>query len=278
MDTNRRQPSCDNTVTGGADDLHAAVARDSGIAAEDVRLQGKRSVALLADNRTGEDGVMPHHARMTVDFFHDVVCCWCFNMSSRLRTLAQEYDLEIYHRTYVLQASTEEMQRRWGSPEQARNRILQHWEACREVSDKPAMLDVEAMHWARFDYPHGLQAALACKVAERMGGQSAHWDMFDALQRAHFSEARNIADPVVLLEIARSQGHDEADFAAEMSKPETLEAVEADRRYAQTLGIRTIPHIRIRETGTHLESAPLAGLREQLEREQTAFGITGKGS
>lgn len=216
------------------------------------------------------------NGKMTVDFFHDVVCCWCFNMSSRLRVLAQEYDLDVHHKTFVLQDSVEEMRRRWGSPEQARNQILQHWEACRAVSDTPVMLDVEAMHWARFDYPHGLQAALACKAAERLGGQSAHWDMFDALQRAHFSEARNIADPVVLLGVARSQGHDEPDFAAAMSNPKTLEAVEADRRCAGELGIRTIPHTRIRETGTHLESAPLAGLREQLEREQTAFAITGK--
>ena len=216
--------------------------------------------------------------KMTVDFFHDVVCCWCFNMSSRLRVLAQEYELDVHHKTFVLQDSVEEMRRRWGSPEQTRNQILQHWEACREVSDTPVMLDVEAMHWARFDYPHGLQAALACKVAERMGGQSAHWDMFDALQRAHFSEARNIADPVVLLEVARSQGHGETDFAAAMRNPKMLEAVEADRRCAGPLGIRTIPHIRIRKTGMNLESAPLPGLREQLKQVLTASGITGEQS
>jgi len=41
---------------------------------------------------------------LTIDFFHDVVCCWCFNISSRLRRLASdaEFDLDIHHRTFVL--------------------------------------------------------------------------------------------------------------------------------------------------------------------------------
>ena len=30
---------------------------------------------------------------LTIDFFHDVVCCWCFNISSRLRDLAAEFEV-----------------------------------------------------------------------------------------------------------------------------------------------------------------------------------------
>ena len=41
---------------------------------------------------------------LTIDFFHDVVCCWCFNISSRMRGLSDEFDLNIRHRTFVLQA------------------------------------------------------------------------------------------------------------------------------------------------------------------------------
>ena len=35
---------------------------------------------------------------LTLDFFHDVVCCWCFNISSRMRKLADELDLDIQKR------------------------------------------------------------------------------------------------------------------------------------------------------------------------------------
>lgn len=53
---------------------------------------------------------------LTIDFFHDVVCCWCFNISSRMRDLAAEFDLDIRHRTFVLQADRREMAARWGRP------------------------------------------------------------------------------------------------------------------------------------------------------------------
>ncbi|OCX71489.1 DsbA family oxidoreductase [Acidithiobacillus thiooxidans] len=171
---------------------------------------------------------MPENTnRITVDFFHDTVCCWCFNMSFRMRTLADEFDLDIRHRTFVLQDSVEAMRRHWGSPEQARTRILEHWDACREVSDRPEMINVDAMSNAGFDYPHGFQAALACKAAERLSGQAAHWDMFDAIQRAHFTEARNIADVDVLLDVAQSLGYQISRFDAEMNTPMTFADVQA---------------------------------------------------
>ncbi len=146
--------------------------------------------------------------RITVDFFHDVVCCWCFNISSRLRTLAKELDLEVHHHTFVLQASEQEMQARWGSPEKARDTILRHWAVCREVSDQPDLIDIDAMRVASFSYPHGMMAALACKAAERLGGQAAHWNIFDRLQRAHISQARNVLDREVLTEAAADVGLD----------------------------------------------------------------------
>ena len=115
-------------------------------------------------------------ASLTLDFFHDVVCCWCFNISSRMRSLAVEFEfeLDIRHRTFVLQASRAEIAVRWGRPAKARETILGHWSACRQASDRPELVDIEAMRAAPFDYPHGMTAALACKAAEQLGGQSAH--------------------------------------------------------------------------------------------------------
>lgn len=203
-------------------------------------------------------------ARLTIDFFHDVVCCWCFNISSRMRSLANEFDLDIRHRSFVLQASRHEMAARWGTPDQARETILGHWSGCREASDRPDLIDVEAMRAARFDYPHGFEAALACKAAEAIGGQAAHWDMFDRIQLAHLSEARDIADPEVLAEAARDTGLDAEAFARAMADPATAQAVEADRRAARLLQVRTIPALIIRDTGARLVNGPIEDLRAQL--------------
>lgn len=169
---------------------------------------------------------------LTVDFFHDVVCCWCFNISSRMRVLAAEFDLDIRHHTFVLQASRAEMASRWGTPEQARETILGHWDVCRKVSDRPELVDIDAMRAAPFDYPHGLTAAIGCKAAEHIGGQAAHWDMFDQLQRAHLTDARNIADPKVVRDVARETGLPPKYFAKVFDDPVTVQAVERDRQRA----------------------------------------------
>ncbi len=202
--------------------------------------------------------------KLTIDFFHDVVCCWCFNISSRMRSLAAEFDLDIRHRTFVLQADREEMAARWGSPDAARETILGHWAVCREVSDRPELVDIEAMRAAPFDYPHGMTAALGCKAAEALGGQGAHWEMFDRLQRAHLSEARNIADPVIVRDVARSLGFEAAAFAEAFDDPATAEAVEADRQCARALQVRSIPALIVRETGARLVNGTRDDLAVQL--------------
>ncbi|AHM03664.1 DSBA oxidoreductase [Roseibacterium elongatum DSM 19469] len=201
---------------------------------------------------------------LTIDFFHDVVCCWCFKVSSRMRDLAVEFDLDIRHRSFVLQASRAEMAARWGTPAQARATILDHWAACRSVSDRPDLVDIDAMRAAPFDYPHGMTAARGCKAAERLAGQGAHWDMFDRSQRAHLSAARNIAEPEVVLEVARDLGFEAAAFATLFDDPATAQAVETDRQLARALQVRSVPTLIIRETGSRLVNGPRADLAAQI--------------
>ncbi|WNK00813.1 DsbA family protein [Thalassospiraceae bacterium LMO-JJ14] len=201
---------------------------------------------------------------LTIDFFHDVVCCWCFNISSRMRTLAQELNLDIRHRTFVLQASPAEMAARWGTPAEARETILGHWSVCREVSDRPELIDIEKMRNAAFDYPHGWTAAIACKTAERLGGQSAHWDMFDRIQSAHLTDAQNIADRAVLNDMACDIGLNSMAFMKVMDDPMTAQAVEADRQLARRLQVRSIPALIIRNTGARLVNGPTEDLRAQI--------------
>ncbi|MEQ9693099.1 DsbA family protein [Shimia sp. SDUM112013] len=201
---------------------------------------------------------------LTVDFFHDVVCCWCFNISSRMRDLSVLFDLDVRHHTFVLQASRAEMAARWGTPKQARDTILGHWEVCRQVSDRPDLVNIDAMRAAPFDYPHGLTAALGCKAAERIGGQAAHWDMFDALQHAHLSAARNIADPDVVQEAARQIGLKATPFADALNDPATARAVEVDRQRARSLQVQAVPTLIIRETGARLVNGPREDLAAQI--------------
>lgn len=205
---------------------------------------------------------------LTVDFFHDAVCCWCFNISSRMRVLARELALDVRHRSFVLQASKQEMAHRWGSADKARETILGHWETCRRASDRPEFVNVTAMARAGFDYPHGMPAAIACKAAETMGGQAAHWDLFDRIQLAHLSEARNIADPSTLLQLGADVGLNPDRFLALMQDRKIAALVEADRQLARDRQVSVVPSLVIRETGTRLVNGPLDDLRAQFKAAQ----------
>ncbi|MGD9863520.1 MAG: DsbA family protein [Pseudodonghicola sp.] len=142
--------------------------------------------------------------------------------------------------------------------------ILGHWVACRAASDTPEGFDIDGMRRARFDYPHGLPAALACKAEERLAGQAGHWRMFDALQRAHIGQARNVADAGVLAAVGREAGFEPAELARLMADPATRAGVEADRALARRLQVRSVPTVILRETGARLVNGPLEDLRAQL--------------
>jgi predicted DsbA family dithiol-disulfide isomerase len=205
--------------------------------------------------------------RLTLDFFHDVVCGWCFNLSPRLHALARAFDLDVRHRTYVLQDDPARMVAVFGSASAAKATILGHWAACAAASDTPERFAIERMRAAPFDYPHGLPAALACQAAQRLGGHEGHWRLFDALQSAHLSQARNVADVAVLIDVAAEAGFDADAFRRGLADPGTRRAVESDRALARRLQVRAVPAVRVRETGAWLRNGPLEDLRAQLQHE-----------
>lgn len=201
---------------------------------------------------------------LTLDFFHDVVCGWCFNLSPRLRQLATEFSLEVVHHTFVLQENRDQMIAVFGSMPDAKQTILGHWAACQAASDNPERFNIEGMRHASFEYPSGLLSARACKAAERQAGQDGHWVMFDALQRAHLTQARNIADLDTVVEVAAEAGFDPELTATDILSARIAEAVQRDQAFARQLHVTSVPTVVLRETGMRLINQPLLGLREQI--------------
>ena len=79
-----------------------------------------------------------------MDFFHDVVCSWCYVMSPRLRQAAAELGIQVRQRSFVLQDNREQMVQVFGSMARAKSVILGHWETCLGHEDQPR-IDVEGM-------------------------------------------------------------------------------------------------------------------------------------
>ncbi|MGN6022884.1 DsbA family oxidoreductase [Alcaligenes faecalis] len=205
---------------------------------------------------------------LIIDFFHDAVCGWCYVMSPRLQQVAADLGIQVRHHTFVLQDSREQMLRAFGSMERAKREILGHWAACAQHDDTQS-INIEGMRAQNFEYPHGMLSALACQAAYLLAGEQGHWDYFDAVQRAHLAESRNIGDMDTLLAIAVAQGFDGEAFLSAMDSDIAHQRVQADRTQAARLGIQSIPTVLVssRETGqelARLQTQPADMLKSRL--------------
>jgi predicted DsbA family dithiol-disulfide isomerase len=173
-----------------------------------------------------------------IEFFHDVLCAFCFIESPRLRRLAAEDPgVEIVHRAFALAPSAATLHAMFGGAERAKTEILRHWRAAARL-EPTAGIDPDLMAGREFGYPHSMPGLLATKAAAQQGRE---WDVYDRVQRAHLVEARDIEDTDVLVQIAADLELDPVRFAADIAAPRTRAAVEADLARSRELGVRGVP-------------------------------------
>lgn len=151
-------------------------------------------------------------------------------------------DVHVEHRSFALAPDPSSISRMFGDPVAAREEIMRHWAAAAAHPGGEA-IDVALMRSREFPYPYSMPSLLACKAAETQGGMAAHWDMFDRLQKAHAVEALNVADADVLASCAADIGLDIARWEADFQSAATRQAVMADLREAQRLGVNAVPTV-----------------------------------
>lgn len=204
-------------------------------------------------------------SEVAIDFYHDVLCVWCFLASARLRRVVQDdLQIEVNHHAFALAPEADSLSRMFGSPEAGKEEILGHWAAAAAHPDGET-IQVELMRSRDFPYPTSMPGLLACKAAQFQGGMPAHWKMFDRVQRAHAVEARNIADPAVLKACAADIEMDlprwEADFQSEAAR----QAVEADLEEASQIGISAVPTMVFNHQWVLSGAVPEATLRKVID-------------
>ncbi len=179
---------------------------------------------------------------ITIEFFHDVMSCWCFPVSEKLRSLTAEHpNVSVNHHTFVLAPDPEMLGRLFRDKAEAKREIvMEHWGATRDVEQEPR-INCELMMSRDFEYPWSIPSALACKAAELQTGQAGHWDMFDKLQTTHLTECHNIADSAVLEQCAVELGLDLGRFRADCADPGLRDAIDADMALANRYGLMRIP-------------------------------------
>jgi len=153
-----------------------------------------------------------------------------------------DYDgqVQVEHRCFALAPDPTQITRMFGSPEAGKAEIMNHWAAAAAHPGGEG-INTELMRKREFLYPSSMPGLLACKAAEQQDGHSAHWAMFDRVQRAHAVEARNIAEPEVLRACATDVGLDVAGWEQHFRSAETRQAAQADLADAQRRGVHAVP-------------------------------------
>ena len=178
---------------------------------------------------------------VTVEFFHDVICSFCFPMSYRMRQLQKMMpEVQIVHRSYALVKSERDFDEMFGSRAAAKTEILSHWEQANQ-NDDLHRFNISGMHQAEFPFPTSMKALTACKAAYFTAGDAGYWDVFDALQNALFVKNRNIEDLDIINECIRQSGIDFAKWEQHYNSDNTKEAVEKDLLLANQYGVDVVP-------------------------------------
>jgi predicted DsbA family dithiol-disulfide isomerase len=102
-----------------------------------------------------------------------------------------------------------------------------------------ALMDAEGLPYGRRTHTYNSRLAqeLGKWADTRPGGEAVH----DALYRAYFVEARNIGDPEILIEIARSVGLPPEEARTVLAERRFKEAVDADWAKSHAYGITGVP-------------------------------------
>jgi predicted DsbA family dithiol-disulfide isomerase len=203
-----------------------------------------------------------------VEFFHDVICSFCFPMSARMRRVASKYNhIEIHHRSFALGWESEDVIRSFGSREAVKPELLGHWVHANKNDDEHRF-NIEGMRQTHFNFPLSKPGLKAAKAAGLIGGDPMYWDVFDRIQHKLFVENKNIEEIAVLEEAVKETNISFADWKAQFDNDDTEKAVFADLQLAQTYGVKGVPALVINQ------KYAIAGAQSQEEIEKTLARIS----
>jgi predicted DsbA family dithiol-disulfide isomerase len=182
---------------------------------------------------------------MRIDVWSDLVCPWCYIGKRRLeRALADMPDagnVEIVHRSFQLNPSAP-----IGTTSRRRDYLMAKygWPADRAVQidmdmEKRAAADGLEYHLSENGLTgNTLDAHRLVHLARERGRQDAAVERFF---RAYFTEQRSLFDAESLVTLAVDAGLDRDESRRVLGSADYADAVAADRREAQALGVSGVP-------------------------------------
>lgn len=177
-----------------------------------------------------------------IEFFHDILCAWCYALSPRVDKLKEKYgdQIEIIHRSFALAPEPVSIAQMFGNKEDGRDEILGHWHAANQNDDEHR-IHAEIMVTKPFDYPYSTPGLLACKAAELQGGNTMHEKIFNRIQKAHLTDCDNINDFDILKICAKEVGLDVEKWEKDYYSQQVRQMLDEDLYIAHQYGVNSVP-------------------------------------
>ncbi|XJS10149.1 DsbA family protein [Aerococcaceae bacterium WGS1372] len=211
---------------------------------------------------------------LEIEFFHDVICSFCFPMSDRLRkTLNQYQNIKVTHRSFALGWEVEHFERMFGSHEAVKPEVLGHWEVANQ-NDDDHRFNIEGMRETDFNFPHSQPGLIAAKAVGLIGGDEMYWEIFDKFQEGLFIRNLNIAEKDVLEDLVKETSIDFDAWKEQRDKEESKQAVLDDLALVNTYGIQGAPALVIDKKYLISGAQPQAVIEQTLEQAAEEAGIS----
>ncbi|TYL52133.1 DsbA family oxidoreductase [Nocardioides sp. BGMRC 2183] len=209
---------------------------------------------------------------MRIDIWSDVVCPWCSIGKKRLDRALADFehadDVEVVYHSYQLDPAAPSEPTERARDMLARKYRMSEAQAAQAQDRVTALAAEEGMYWRHDETWHvsTVDAHRLLHLALAEAGPQVQSQLKEALWQAHFGEARNVADPVVLTELAVGVGLDADRVAVVLGSDEFADAVEADIRRAAALGATGVPFFVVDEKYGISGAQPVELFAQALER------------
>lgn len=181
---------------------------------------------------------------MQVEIWSDVACPWCYVGAARFERAVAEtgIDADIVYRSFELDPTvppgegpplTEYLARKFGD----RGRVQA---AHARLTDAGAELGID-FRWSQMRRANTFDAHRLLAWALHTEGRQAQRSLKQALLRAYFTDGRDVADRLVLSDLAADAGLDRSAAAALLASDDEADFVRAEREEAYGNGIDAVP-------------------------------------
>ena len=180
---------------------------------------------------------------MKVEIYSDIACPWCYigkrRFEKALAAFPRRDEVEVVFRPYQLDPAASSS----GAPliERLERKFGANAGAMTQRVTETARTEGLEMHFDRAISANTLDAHRLLWLAEREYGAAVQHEVADRLFAAHFTDGVDIANREELVAVAVAAGMERERVSVFLASDEAKDAVKAEIRAAQELGITAVP-------------------------------------